>query len=124
MKPRDTGILAEKIASSFLRSKGYKIIQTNYKAYIGEIDIVAINDDELVFIEVRGKTGQRFSSPQESIDKNKKYKLAALAQVYLQQNHNLPENYRIDIVGITFNDSGSVDNIEHIINAIESYDQF
>ena len=56
MKRRDTGILGEKLAGDFLKKKGYRIIETNYRCPEGEIDIVAEHGDFLVFIEVRTPT--------------------------------------------------------------------
>ncbi len=56
MKRRDVGILGEKLAKDFLKKKGYRITDTNYRSPQGEIDIIARHGDSLVFIEVRTKT--------------------------------------------------------------------
>ena len=63
MKRRDTGILGEKLARDFLRKRGYRILETNYRCPQGEIDIVAWHKDCLVFIEVRTKKSREFGSP-------------------------------------------------------------
>ena len=55
MKRRDTGILGEKLAGDFLKKQGYRILETNYRCSIGEIDIVAKHKDFLVSVEVRTK---------------------------------------------------------------------
>ena len=65
MKRRDTGIRGEKLAKDFLKKRGYRILETNYRCPEGEIDIVAKHQDSLVFIEVRTKTSLEFGSPEE-----------------------------------------------------------
>ncbi len=120
MKAKETGWLAEKIAAGFLGKKGYRILHTNYRTYIGEIDIIATSANELVFVEVRSKTGNCFGRPEESINQAKKKKLIALSRIYCQQHTDLPENYRIDIVAIMMDANGKATRIEHIINAIEA----
>ncbi len=56
MKRRDTGILGEKVARDFLKKRGFRILETNYRCPEGEIDIVARQKDSLVFVEVRTRT--------------------------------------------------------------------
>ena len=90
MKRRDTGILGEKIAREFLKKKGYRIIEANYRSPEGEIDIVAKHGDSLVFVEVRTKTSLEFGSPEESITPVKMERLKAIAAYYQQTHSNLP----------------------------------
>jgi putative endonuclease len=54
---KETGNLGEKLARDFLKKKGYKIVETNYRCADGEMDIIAKQKDCLVFVEVRTKTG-------------------------------------------------------------------
>jgi len=88
MKRRDTGIRGEKLAQDFIRKKGYRILENNYRCPDGEIDIVARHKDCLVFIEVRTKTSLEFGSPEESITPAKKERMKATAWHYLQNHHN------------------------------------
>jgi putative endonuclease len=119
MKRRETGALGEKIAGEFLGKNGYDILETNYRCPQGEIDIVAKQQDTLVFIEVRTKKSRRFGSPEESITTAKREKLIALAEQYGQEHENLPLNWRIDVVAIQMEKSGRVRRIEIIENAVE-----
>ena len=82
MTRRDTGILGEKLARDFLKKRGYRIQETNYRYPEGEIDIVARHKDSLVFVEVRTKTSQEFCSPEESITPTKKVRIRATALQY------------------------------------------
>ena len=119
MKRRETGTLGERIAGEFLGKNGYDILETNYRCPQGEIDIIAKQQDTLVFIEVRTKQSRGFGSPEESITPVKKERLRALAAQYGQEHENLPSAWRIDVVAIQMEESGRVRRIEIIENAVE-----
>ena len=118
MKRRDVGILGEKLAKDFLKKKGYRITETNYRCPAGEIDIIAKQGDFLVFIEVRTKTSLEFGSPEESITPTKKERMKATAAHYQQTHSNLPSLWRIDVVAIELNPKGKPSRIELIENAV------
>ena len=120
MNSRLTGARAEDLAAGFIRRKGFRLIERNYRTRLGEIDIVAIDGYELVFVEVRSKTGPGYGTPAESLNAAKKRKLAMLAEVYRQQNPQSPENYRIDIVSVWLDSSGNNNGIDHLKNAVET----
>ena len=107
MKRRDTGILGEKLAKDFLKKRGYRILETNYRCPEGEIDIVAKHKGSLVFIEVRTKTSLEFGSPEESITPTKRERMRATASHYRQTHNNLPLLWRIDVVAVELNQEGS-----------------
>ena len=118
MKRRDTGILGEKLAKDFLKKRGYRILETNYRCPEGEIDIVAKHRDSLVFVEVRTKTSLGFGSPEESITPAKQEKMRAAAFHYRQTHNNLPPLWRIDFVAVELNQKGKPSRIELIENAV------
>jgi putative endonuclease len=118
MKRRATGIMGEKLAGEFLGRNGYDIIETNYRCPGGEIDIVARQQDTLVFIEVRTKTSRQFGGPEESITPAKMERLRTVAAHYCQNHNDLPEARRIDVVAIQMNPNGQVTRIELIENAV------
>ena len=118
MKRRDVGILGEKLAKDFLKKKGYRITETNYRCPEGEIDIIAKQGDFLVFVEVRTKTSLEFGSPEESITPTKKERMKATAAHYQQTHSNLPPLWRIDVVAIELNPKGKPSRIELIENAV------
>ncbi len=118
MKRRDTGIRGEKLAGDFLKKKGYRILETNYRCPEGEIDIIARDKDYLVFIEVRTKTSLAFGSPEESITPAKKARMKATARHYLQSYDNLPPLWRLDVVAVELNRAGKLSRIELIENAV------
>src|SRR3972149_5966342 len=118
MKRRDTGILGEKLAKDFLKKRGYRILETNFRCPEGEIDIVAKHKDFLVFIEVRTKTSLEFGSPEESITPAKKERMRATAFHYRQRHHNLPLLWRIDVVAVELSRKGELWRLELIENAV------
>jgi len=118
MKRRDTGILGEKLAKDFLKKRGYRILETNYRCPEGEIDIVAKHKDSLVFVEVRTKTSLGFGSPEESITPAKQEKMRAAAFHYRQTHNNLPPLWRIDVVAVELDQKGEPSRIELIENAV------
>ncbi len=118
MKRRNTGILGEKLARDFLKKRGYRIIETNYRCPEGEIDIVARHKDSLVFVEVRTKTSHRFGSPEESITTTKKERLRTVASRYCQTHDNLPSSWRIDVVAVELDRKEKPLRIELIENAV------
>jgi len=118
MKRRDTGILGEKLANDFLKKRGYRIWETNYRCPHGEIDIIAKHKDYLVFIEVRTKRSLKFGGPAESITPAKMERLRAIAYRYQQTHNNLPPLWRIDVVAVELNQKGEPTRIEVIENAV------
>jgi len=119
MTTRQTGAAGEKIAGQYLVKKGYRILAKNYTCRLGEIDIVAACGNELVFVEVRTKTGSTFGSPEESVTRTKQRKLANMAQYYLKANPGSPEDYRIDVIAVMLGPGGKPAGIKHIPNAVE-----
>ncbi len=118
MKRRETGILGEKLAKDFLKKRGYRILEANYRCPNGEIDIVAKHKDFLVFAEVRTKTSLEFGSPEESITPAKKERMKSAAVHYQQTHNNLPLLWRIDVVAVELNQKGEILRIELIENAV------
>ena len=118
MKRQDTGNLGEKLAAEFLNEQGYTVLQTNYRCPEGEVDIVARQEDCLVFIEVRTKRGKEFGSPEESITPAKMEKLRRVAANYRQAHDDIPDAWRIDVVAVELDRQNRPLRIELIENAI------
>lgn len=106
MKPGTSisGRLGEDIASKFLVQKGYKIITRNFKSRFGEIDLIAIKANVLVFVEVKTRWSDKFGSPVEAVTPWKILKIRKTAEYYTMLNPNLPERQRIEVVAIEVED--------------------
>ena len=118
MKRRETGIFGEKVARDFLKKRGYRILETNYRCPYGEIDIIARHKDSLAFTEVRTKRSLGFVSPEESITMTKKERMRAAAFHYQQTHDDVPPSWRIDVVVIELDQKGALSRIELIENAV------
>lgn len=114
---KDMGSLGEKLASRYLRRKGYRIIKTNYRTKIGEIDIIAQAKDTLVFCEVKARKNKQFGEPFEAVTLSKRRKIRRLAEHYLTCVNEGQSEYRFDVVSIILNDKDRVQEIGHIENA-------
>lgn len=99
---RQVGANAEDLACRFLKKQGYKIITRNFTIRGGEIDIIAQENGELVFIEVKARYSYQFGLPQESITYWKIKALRKTALFFLQKAcwGDLP--YRFDLVCVDF----------------------
>ena len=115
---KETGQRGERLAAHFLRSRGYTILETNFRVREGELDIVARKEEFLVFVEVRTRRGTALGTPEESVTPRKKEKLIALAHTYLEA-HPAPEQpWRIDVVAVELG-PGSNTKIRLIENAVD-----
>jgi len=118
MDSREIGALGEKIAAEYLTRLGYVIRERNFRSREGEIDIIAEKDDFLVFIEVRTRRSLSFGTPEESVTAQKKERLIALTQAYMEDREDLPSSWRIDVVALELGAKGQVSRLELIENAI------
>ena len=100
MKYNIYGKQGEIIATNYLKNKKYKIIETNYTNKIGEIDIIAKKEDEIVFIEVKARSSTKFGLPNEAVNITKQNKIHNVALYYLQTKQLIDEKYRFDVIEI------------------------
>lgn len=112
---QDIGKFGEKLAEKYLMKNKYKIVEKNFRCKFGEIDIIAFYKKELIFIEVKTRTSNKYGSGISSIDKNKQKHLYKTAEYYLY-NKNLDIDIRIDAIEITLN-KGLI-SIKHYKNII------
>lgn len=118
MKRQELGAAGEALARDFLKKRGYKIIETNFRCRHGEIDIIARKGNFTVFVEVRTKSGDAYGSPEESVTRQKRERLVETALVYLTTHQDLPEDWRIDLLAIETDREGKARRITLIDNAV------
>jgi len=116
---KKTGSEGERMAAKYLKRKGYKIIQQNYRCKLGEIDIIAEQNKIIVFIEVRTKHTGKLGLPQYSVDENKRGQISRAALCYIKEKKITNQTCRFDVIAITFPSEKDKPNIEHIENAFE-----
>ena len=114
------GKRGEELARSHLASRGYKILETNYRTRSGEIDLIAERDATLVFVEVKARRGAALGLPEESITPGKRSHLVAAAQEYLQAADAGDVEWRIDLVALELDRGGKVLRLRVTENAVEA----
>ena len=98
---RVLGQAGEQMAGEFLEQKGYQIIRRNVRTRRGEIDLIAMDDSTLVFVEVRTRTSHSFGTALESVTWRKRQKLRELATEYLQSVEGFVPSFRFDVVAVS-----------------------
>lgn len=104
MTTRDIGQAAEDRAADFLKNLGYQILDRNFRSKFGEIDLVAVDGETLVFVEVKARATRLFGLPEEAVNKRKIRHITLAGQYYVSLHPELPELHRIDVVAIEGNE--------------------
>lgn len=99
MRSHDLGVRGEELASRYLVSKGYTILERNWRFQKAEIDILATKDDTLAVVEVKTRSSIAFGDPEEFISRNKIHLLKRAANAYVNMNR-LNLDVRFDYIGI------------------------
>ncbi len=110
----ETGKTGEEIAVKYLRSKGYTILETNWRLGRNEIDIVAEINDLLVVVEVKTRHTNDFGDPQSFVDRQKQRLLIRAANAYIKW-HSVTKETRFDIISILLTNRDP--EVNHIIDA-------
>jgi putative endonuclease len=114
-----TGARAEQLVAQRLSQAGWQILARNARTRQGELDIIALDGRTLVFVEVKaGREGNQFGPerPVLSVDWRKQLRIRRLASAWMSTRRDLPryEQIRFDAVGVSFDRSGRLLEIEHI----------
>jgi len=117
---RSFGDLGEKLAANYLKKKGYKILDLNFQntsgRRLGEIDIVALEGDCLVFVEVKTREMGKYSDtlPEENITHWKLMRLEKIATAYLRLKKLEDSEYRFDALSVWLDPASKIAKIKHI----------
>ena len=102
------------MACDFLKRKGYAICHTNWRSGHYELDIIAFSDEELIVVEVKTRSGDRYESPERAVDERKIRRIVYAADHYIRL-HDIPLPVRFDIITVIRDDAGF--QIDHIPDA-------
>lgn len=115
---RALGSRGEALAEAALREKGYRVVARNWRCREGEVDLVARDGADWVFVEVRTRRGEEGPSPEESLTRVKQRRLLRLAEAFLQA-HGLQEvAWRVDVVAVEFDGGGRLLRLEVLPGAV------
>ncbi len=118
--PVSLGERGERAAARFLRRLGYQIVAHRQRDRMGEIDLVAVDQRVLVFVEVKTRRSAEKGHPSEAVDEEKQRRLTRAALSFLKQHRLCGYPTRFDIVAITWPDDARRPVIEHFPAAFEA----
>ncbi len=116
-KTYDKGLKAEKAAASWLRLKGYRILQNRYKTQYGEIDLIIQKKNMIAFVEVKARKTK--AETLESVTPRAQQRITRAALHYISENNLENNDFRFDVVSV-FPSILGIATIEHLDNAWEA----
>lgn len=118
MSTRDQGHQAEIFTSFYLQAKGYHIVETNWQYGRYELDIVAFdpNQQTLLFVEV--KSAQTLDTARRHFSEVKQQNIAYAIEHYLDENNSNQYECQLDLIALSINQNGSLQNIDHIADVL------
>lgn len=119
MTTRQRGDRVELFAEKHLKKQGLKLIEKNFNTRFGEIDLIMLDGNVLVFCEVRFRANTSFGSGAETVNFRKQQKIIKAAQLYLQANKKMQQrDCRFDVVSVTL--AAQEPTIEWLQNAFQA----
>lgn len=108
----EKGAMGEEIASKYLMSKDYIILERNYRNKIGEIDIIAKKSELIVFVEVKTRTSTNYGYAYEAVNKKKQTKIINTALCYIKQYNLKNFQIRFDIIEVYIGNKKKINHFE------------
>lgn len=115
MKKDDLGRKAEEFVASYLQADSFTILKRNFRTKMGELDIIALKGEVMIFVEVKLGSSGKSTYPFEKVDRSKQKKLVKTAAFFLS-GHNFDVLCRFDVAIVTF-DGAEFRMVEYIENA-------
>ena len=122
--PTNLGARGEKAAERFLLKRGWIVIERGFTARGGEIDLIAVDGQTIVFVEVKTRSSDRKGHPSEAVTHEKQQHLTRAAYSYLAKNQLVNCSFRLDVIAIIWPDPSQTPLIEHFENAFEPTGKF
>ena len=98
---RALGKVAEEAAVLFLQEKGIRILERNFRSYYGEIDILAVQEETLLVIEVKMRSGKKYGTPAEAVDLRKQRKICHTFNYYrMKKKLTDDRKVRFDVIEV------------------------
>jgi putative endonuclease len=117
--PRPLGPRGERYAARWLRKRGYKIVAGGHRTRYGEIDLVAVLGETIVFVEVKTRASYQLGDAAEAVDAQKQRRFARTALGFLKEHGLLEYPVRFDVIAIVWPDGARTPELLHVPNAFE-----
>lgn len=112
------GNRGEREAARYLKTKGYRILARQSRSRIGEIDLIALDGNTIVFVEVKTRSSLNAGHPAEAVTPAKQKQLTRTALEWLKRRNHLNSRARFDVIAITWRD-GAPPIVDHFQHAFE-----
>lgn len=110
---RELGARGERVAEGYLKSRGFRVLERNYRSKLGEIDLVCRDKGSIVFVEVKTRTSVLYGDGMAAVGPRKQQKLRRLAQQYLQEHRLESAEARFDVLSVMLvSDEPTVEHVE------------
>lgn len=120
----DIGDRGEDAAAAYLKNRGYRVLARNYYFERNEVDLICRDsDDELVFVEVKTRSGSGYGPPEAAVTEEKKQSLVTVARAYLHEQQSGDAPARFDVVTVLLADD-QAPKINHYENAFHAASMF
>jgi putative endonuclease len=110
------GKFGESWAAGYLRRQGCTVLGRNLRISGAEVDILARDGDEYVFVEVKSRRSGKYGRPEEAVTRARYARLAAAAEAYMAENGSGNTPFRIDVIALEVDGAGSVRRCDHLRN--------
>ncbi|HUU84874.1 MAG TPA: YraN family protein, partial [Phycisphaerae bacterium] len=108
------GAAGERAAAKHLRGLGYRIVARNYRCPVGELDLVAVDEDIIVFVEVKTRRSSEAADPEVNVTRTKQRQIIRTARYYLMEKRAQDRPARFDVVAVLMPEKGGA-SIDHLV---------
>lgn len=109
---KKVGNAGEKLIVEYIKSKEYYILDTNFRSGRNEVDIIALDNKVLVFIEVKSRKNKDYCEAREAVNRNKQVNIYKVARSYISKTRVLYDEIRFDVAEVYY-ESGRIDYFEN-----------
>ena len=117
---KQLGNRGEETAAVYLSNSGHEVLARNVRTPYGELDLITRQAGSIVFVEVKTRRSRTHGLPEEAVTSRKRNHLLASAQYYLQRHASSDFPWRIDVVAVEFDSSGTLTRLEVFENAVHA----
>ncbi len=117
LSTKNKGRTGEDIATRYLEDKGYVILERNFTTKTGEIDIIAVGDGFVIFVEVKSRLNDNFGYAQQAVNFHKRRKINQVAAEFIKRYKLFDRAVRFDVIEVYTEEK----RVVHVENAFDSY---
>ncbi|OOM72293.1 hypothetical protein CLPUN_47610 [Clostridium puniceum] len=114
---KDIGNYCEALAKKYLEKNNYHILDCNFRNFLGELDIICLQNKLLIIVEVKGRYNYNYGLPKESINLSKQKSIIKVTNSYIYHKKLMNINIRFDVIEVYLNSKNTLFKINHITDA-------